>query len=54
MPLKMGKSQSAISKNISELHKGKTFKNTRNNFGKNKADNQAIAIALKKAGKTSR
>ena len=49
MPLKKGSSKKIIGKNISELHKGKTFKKTENKFGKNKAQKQSIAIALSQA-----
>jgi hypothetical protein len=49
MPLESGKSASTISRNISELHTGKTFKRTKKKFGKKKAAKQAVAIALSKA-----
>lgn len=52
MPLKKGKSQKTISKNISELHKGKTFQKTNRKFGKAKANKQAVAIALEEARKS--
>lgn len=51
MSLKNGKSNKIISKNIAELHSGKTYAKTKNKFGKEKANKQAIAIALEKAGK---
>ncbi len=54
MPLKTGKSQKTISSNISELHKGKTYAKTAKKFGKNKAQKQAIAIAMSKAKKSKR
>jgi hypothetical protein len=54
MPLKHGKSQSTISSNISELHKGGTYSRTRKKFGKKKANKQAIAIALSEARRTGR
>ncbi len=54
MPLKRGASQSTVSQNISELHKGKTFARTRRKFGKKKADKQAVAIALSQARKSGR
>lgn len=50
MPLKKGTSQKVVSKNISELHSGKTYKKTAKKFGKDKANKQAIAIALSEAG----
>jgi len=49
MPLKSGKSQKTISKNISEFHGGKTYAKTAAKFGKEKADKQAVAVALDKA-----
>lgn len=55
MPLKKGKSRKTISKNISQLmkdfkKKGKIGTSTPKS--KKKAQKQAIAIALKKAGKS--
>ncbi len=52
MPLKKGTSKKIVSKNISELHSGKTFAHTAKKFGKEKAQKQAVAIALNKAGKS--
>lgn len=49
MPLTKGDSPQTISKNISELHSGKTFAKTKKKFGKTKASKQAIAIALEMA-----
>ena len=46
-----GSSQSTISANIAELHKGKQFAKTKKKFGKKKAQDQAIAIAMSEAGK---
>jgi len=57
MPLKKGKSRKAIKANISELVKKfkKTGKiGTSKPKSKKKAIKQAIAIALKKAGKSRR
>jgi hypothetical protein len=51
MPLKKGSSQSTISSNISELHKGKTYAHTAEKFGKARANAQAVAIALSNARK---
>lgn len=52
MPIKPGKSRAVISKNIKELHTGKTYARTAGKFGKEKADKQSIAIALEKARKS--
>lgn len=49
MPLKPGKSQKTISSNISEFHGGKTYAHTAAKFGKEKADKQAVAVALDEA-----
>lgn len=50
MPLKKGKSRAVVSQNIRELHQGKTYQRTRRKSGKEKADRQAVAIALEEAG----
>lgn len=52
MPLKPGKSQKTISKNISEFHGGETYAKTMGKFGKKKADKQAVAVALNVARKS--
>lgn len=52
MPLKKGSSKKAISENISEFHTGKTYHMTEDKFGKKTADKQAIAVALRTAGKS--
>ena len=52
MPLKSGRSRSVISQNIREFSKGRTFARTKKKFGAATARKQAIAIALKKAGKS--
>ena len=52
MPLQKGKSPKVVSGNIRELHTGKTFAKTEQKFGKAKADKQAVAIAMNKAGKS--
>ena len=52
MPLTKGKSKKTVSKNISELHGGKTFAHTAKKFGKDKANKQAVAIALNTARKS--
>lgn len=54
MPLKPGSSQKTVSSNIRELHEGRTFEHTLMKFGKKKADEQAVAIALNNARKTGR
>lgn len=54
MPLKKGKSRKTVSSNIRELHTGQTYAHTAGKFGKKRADKQAVAIALKKAGKSRR
>ena len=51
MPLKKGKSQETISENISEFHEGETYAHTKEKFGKETADKQAVAAALHAAGK---
>jgi hypothetical protein len=52
MPLKKGSSKKTVSKNISEFHKGKTYEKTAKKFGKEKANKQAIAVALSTARKS--
>lgn len=55
MPLKKGKSQKVVSKNISEMMKGFEKKGsigTSEPKSKKAAQRQAVAIALKKAGKS--
>ena len=54
MPLKKGKSRKTVSTNIRELHKGKTYARTKRKYGKQKADKQAVAIALSEARRTKR
>lgn len=54
MPLKPGKSQAVVSQNIEEFHRGKTYQRTKAKFGKDKANKQAVAVALSKAGKSNR
>jgi hypothetical protein len=46
MPLKPGSSKETVSQNISEFHTGKTFAHTAAKFGKERANKQAIAVAL--------
>lgn len=46
MPLKKGRSRKTVSRNISEFHKGSTYARTAAKFGKEKADKQAVAVAL--------
>jgi hypothetical protein len=52
MPLKKGKSRATISSNIREFLKGKTSARTRRKFGKKKAQAQAVAVAMRAAGKS--
>jgi hypothetical protein len=54
MPLAKGSSKATVSKNIKELHGGKTFASTSKKFGKAKANKQAVAIALSTARKSKR
>lgn len=49
MPLKRGSSKATVSENISELHSGATYAATKAKFGKKRADDQAVAIALSEA-----
>ena len=51
MPLKRGKSRKTIAGNIAELHGGNTYARTAARHGKKAADKQAVAIAMKQAGK---
>jgi hypothetical protein len=51
MPLTPGKSKEVISKNIREFHTGKTFAHTSSKFGKDRANAQAVAVALNTARK---
>ncbi len=46
MPLRKSKSKKAVSENIREFHKGKTYGRTKKKFGKETADKQAVAAAL--------
>ena len=48
MPLTPGKSKKMVSENISEFHGGKTFQHTKEKFGKETANKQAVAVALDK------
>lgn len=51
MPMRKGSSQKTIAKNIAEFHTGKTYKHTKAKFGKATADRQAVAAAMRSAGK---
>lgn len=51
MPLIQGTSNDAVSKNIKELRKGGTYARTARRYGNEKANMQAIAIALKESQK---
>lgn len=52
MPLEKGKSDKVVSDNIKELHKGKTYAKTKAKYGKERANKQAVAIALHEAGRS--
>ena len=52
MPLKRGSSNKVIGGNIAELHTGNVYKRTAAKHGKEVANRQAVAIAMKKAGKS--
>lgn len=52
MPLKRGSSKATIAANISELHTGRVYKRTAAKHGKDAANRQAVAIAMKRAGKS--
>jgi hypothetical protein len=52
MPLKKGKSQETISRNIKEFHDSETYAKTRGKYGKKRADQQAVAVALETARKS--
>ncbi len=52
MPLKKGKSQDTISRNIKEFHDSTTYAKTREKHGKKRADKQAVAVALETARKS--
>lgn len=52
MPLAKGRSAKTISANIRELHGGKQYAKTKAEHGKVTADKQAVAIAIREAGKS--
>lgn len=54
MPLAKGKSKKTIRSNIAEFHTGKTYAATRRKFGKAVADRQAVAAAMRTAGKSKK
>lgn len=54
MPLRKGRSQKVLSANIRELHTGDTYRGTARKYGKEVANKQAIAIAMRKAGKSKK
>ena len=54
MPMKKGSSRKVISKNIEEFHQGKTYEHTKEKFGKERADKQAVAAALSNARRSRR
>ena len=49
MPLKPGRSKSQVSENIREFHKGPTYSRTAAKFGQDRANKQAVAVALSEA-----
>ena len=51
MPLTKGGGKKAVGKNIKELHKGPQYKKIAKKHGKNVANRQAIAIAIKQSKK---
>lgn len=54
MPIKPGTSQKTVSKNIREIHQGPQYQKTKEEHGKEVADEQAIAIALDKKRESQR
>jgi len=54
MPLRKGRSQSTISENISEFHKGGTYERTKRKFGKKTANRQAVAAAMSQARRSGK
>jgi hypothetical protein len=50
MPLTKGGGRKTASRNIRELHSGKTYARTKRKFGAAKANKQAVAIGLRTAG----
>ena len=52
MPLHKGKSKKVVSENISEFHQGGTYAHTAEKFGKERADKQAVAVALNEQRKS--
>lgn len=52
MPLEPGSSPKVVSKNIREFPTGKTYAHTASKFGKERANKQAIAVALSEARKS--
>ena len=54
MPLARGTSRKTLSRNIRELHTGKTYARTARKSGKRAANKQAIAIAYAQRRKSKR
>lgn len=54
MPLAKGRSSKTISKNIRELHTGKTYAKTKAKHGAKTANRQAVAIAMSEARKSGK
>lgn len=53
MPLKKGSSPKTISHNVDELHHGPQWRRTAAAHGEKVANAQAVAVAMKKAGKST-
>jgi hypothetical protein len=52
MPMRKGKSKSAVSSNIAEFHHGQRYQAIKRKSGKASADKAAVAAAMRKAGKS--
>ena len=46
MPLKKSAKKAVVGENIAEFHNGPTYAATKRKFGKAKANDQAVAVAL--------
>lgn len=52
MPLKKGASPQTIRFNVKEFHQGPTYQRTKDEFGQEKANKQAVAVAYSQARKS--